>query len=52
MREGQTVKITKTGEEGLVLGTDKTDTGNLVVVALDRDGQGMVMSFPEDELEE
>jgi hypothetical protein len=46
------VKITKTGEDALVLGRWEDDGGSWVTVALDRDGQAMVMSFPEDDLEE
>jgi photosystem II stability/assembly factor-like uncharacterized protein len=52
VNEGQRVKITRTGEDALVLGTWEDDGGSWATLAVDRDGRAVVVSFLEDELEE
>jgi hypothetical protein len=52
VNEGQKVKITKTGEDALVLGTWEDDGGSWATLAVDRGGRAVVESFSEDELEE
>jgi photosystem II stability/assembly factor-like uncharacterized protein len=39
------VKITRTGEDALVLGTWEDDGGSWATLAVDRDGRAVVVSF-------